>query len=160
MSIRTVVLLLLLLALGVFVAVNWTAFTAPTTLSLLVATVQAPLGIVMLGITGVLVAAFLAYAFYLQTSVLLETRRMARELSTQRELADQAEASRFTELRSMLESRFDTLASASRSQAAQSTEALRLAIQQAVNGLEAQLGEMDQRYGGRVTPSLPDRRDV
>lgn len=160
MSIRTVVLLLLLLALGVFVAVNWTAFTAPTTLSLLVATVEAPLGIVMLGITGILVAMFLAYAFYLQTSVLLETRRMARELNAQRELADQAEASRFTELRSMLEARFETLGSAWRSETARSTEALREAIRQAANGLAAQLGEMDQRLGRGGAPSAPTRRDA
>jgi uncharacterized integral membrane protein len=109
MPFRTLLLLLLLGALALFVAVNWTAFITPTTLSLVVGSVDAPLGLIMLLITGVLAAIFLGYAFYLQTSVLLETRRMARELATQRQLADQAEASRFTELKATVESRLDRL---------------------------------------------------
>ena len=123
MSIRTLVLLLIFAALAIFVIVNWAAFTTPTTLSLLVGSVEAPLGLIMLMITGALALVFLAYAFYLQTSVLLETRRMTRELAQQRQLADQAEASRFTELRTH--------------------------IDQAVNGLAAQIGELDQRIAGR-----------
>ena len=42
-------------------------------------------------------------AIALQTSALLETRRHSRELQASRELADQAEASRFNELRNFLE---------------------------------------------------------
>jgi hypothetical protein len=38
-----------------------------------------------------------------QASVLVETRRMAKELSAQRTLADQAEASRFTDLRAYID---------------------------------------------------------
>ena len=123
MSIRTLLLLVILAALAIFVIVNWAAFTTPTTLSLLVGSVEAPLGLIMLMITGALALVFLAYAFYLQTSVLLETRRMTRELAQQRQLADQAEASRFTELRTH--------------------------IDQVVNGLAAQIGELDERIAGR-----------
>ncbi|MEP6657784.1 MAG: LapA family protein, partial [Betaproteobacteria bacterium] len=110
MHLRTVMLLLLALVLAVFVAVNWTAFMTPTVLSLIVTSVQAPLGLVMLVITGLLAALFLGYALYLQGSALLETRRMTRDLQSQRQLADQAEASRFTELRGTLETRLDQLA--------------------------------------------------
>jgi uncharacterized integral membrane protein len=80
MSLRSVLLLVLVAALAIFAIVNWAAFTAPTTLSLIFGSVEAPLGLIMLLITGFLAAVFLAYAFYLQTSALLETRRMAREL--------------------------------------------------------------------------------
>ncbi len=114
MSFRSIVLLVLVAALALFAIVNWAAFTTPTRLSLLVGSVEAPLGLIMLLITGFLAAVFLTYAFYLQTSVLLETRRMARELQTQRQLADQAEASRLTELRSALDARFAQLEEALR----------------------------------------------
>ena len=53
-------------------------------------TVQAPLGLVMLVVTGFVGAVFAAYALWLQASVLVETRRMTRELASQRQLADQA----------------------------------------------------------------------
>jgi uncharacterized integral membrane protein len=148
MSLRTVALLLILLLFGIFVAVNWAAFTTPTTLSLVAGTVEAPLGVVMLGLTAALAAVFLAYAFYLQSTVLVETRRMAREVEAQRRLADQAEASRFTELRGMLEARLDALAAAARADASRLGDELRLAVQQSANGLAAQLAELDERIGG------------
>jgi uncharacterized integral membrane protein len=138
MPFRTLLLLLLLGALALFVAVNWTAFTAPTTLSLLVGSVEAPLGLVMLMITGVLAAIFLGYAFYLQTTLLLETRRMTRELAAQRQLADQAEASRFTELRATLDTRLERL-----------EQGLRTALDHAGNGLAAQIAELDDRLAQR-----------
>jgi hypothetical protein len=109
MRIRTLLLLLGVVVLAAFTILNWTAFTEPTTLSLVFTSVQAPLGMVMLVITGVLAAVFLLYVVYLQGTVILEGRRSARELQSQRQLADQAEASRFTELRTTLEARLDRL---------------------------------------------------
>ena len=156
MSLRSIMLLLLVAALALFAIVNWAAFTTPTTLSLLVGSVEAPLGLIMLLITGILAAVFLGYAFYLQTSALLETRRMARELQTQRELADQAEASRLTELRATLDTRFERLEVALRtgrtegaSDLARVTGELRLAVDQAINGLAAQIAELDDRIARR-----------
>ena len=122
MPLRTVALVAALAALAIFVVVNWAAFMAPTSLSLLFGTIEAPLGLLMLMVTAVLGVLFLAYVVWLQTSVLLESRRLNRELAAQRQLADQAEASRFTELRTH--------------------------IDQAINGLAAQLAELDDRMGG------------
>lgn len=156
MPLRTVLLLALAVLFAVFVMVNWTAFMTPTSLSLLVASVEAPLGLIMLLVTGFFAAVFLAYALYLQTSVLFETRRMTRDLAAQRQLADQAEASRFTELRGMLDARFDRLEDALRggrttgSADAQGLAAeLRAAIDQAANGLAAQIAELDDRITRR-----------
>ena len=123
MPLRIVLLLVLVAALAVFVAINWSAFTTPTTLSVIFGQVEAPLGIVMLAITGALALVFLAYALYLQGMSMREMRRMSRELEAQRQLADQAEASRFTELRAH--------------------------IDQSVNGLAAQIAEIDDRMGRR-----------
>jgi uncharacterized integral membrane protein len=123
MPLRTVVLLVVLALIALFAALNWTAFVAPTTLSFGVAQVQAPLGLIMLGLLAILTALFLLYLTYLQTTVILEWRRHAKELQTQRELADQAEASRFTELRTHVDTRLTELESS----------------------LSAQLGEMRER---------------
>jgi len=123
MPLRTVLLLIVLAAIALFAALNWSAFLAPTTLSLGFAQVQAPLGLIMLGLIAILTAVFLGYLVYLQSTVLLESRRHAKELQAQRELADQAEASRFTELRSHLDSRLSEIE----------------------NSLSAQLGEMRDR---------------
>lgn len=102
MSLITIPLLLLLAAIVTFVAVNWSLFVAPATLSLVVGTVEAPLGLIMLGLMGVLTGVFLILLVALQMRVLMETRRHAKEIEAQRQLADQAEASRFTELRNYL----------------------------------------------------------
>lgn len=123
MPLRTVVLLVVVALVALFAALNWTAFVAPTTLSFGVAHVQAPLGLLMLGLLAVLTALFLLYVVYLQTTVLLEWRRREKELQASRELADQAEASRFTELRAHLDTRLTEIE----------------------NSLAAQLGEMRDR---------------
>ena len=49
MNLRNLLVAAALALLAVFTLLNWTAFTAPTTLSLAFADVQAPLGVVMLG---------------------------------------------------------------------------------------------------------------
>jgi uncharacterized integral membrane protein len=111
MPLRTVVLLVVLTLIALFAALNWTAFVAPTTLSFGVAQVQAPLGLIMLGLLAILTALFLLYVAYLQTTVILEWRRHAKELQAQRERADQAEASRFTELRAHVDRRLTEIES-------------------------------------------------
>jgi uncharacterized integral membrane protein len=123
MPLRSVALLIILAAIAAFALLNWSAFLAPTTLSLGFGQVQAPLGLIMLALIAILTALFLGYLLYLQTTVLFEARRHARELQAQRELAAQAEASRFTELRSYLETRLTELE----------------------NSLGAQIGEMRDR---------------
>ena len=123
MPLRTVFLIVVLALIALFAVLNWGAFLAPTTLSFGVAQVQAPLGLIMLGLLAVLTALFLLYVVYLQTTVILEWRRREKELQASRELADQAEASRFTELRTHLDTRLTEIE----------------------NSLSAQLGEMRDR---------------
>ena len=110
MKLRTVLLLLVLGAIAAFSALNWSTFTTPTPLSLGLAEVQAPLGVIMLGVVVFLTAFFLVFVVYVQASALFDSRRHAQELQLNRELADKAEASRFTELRNFLESELEKLA--------------------------------------------------
>lgn len=102
MSLRSAFLLVFFVLLAVFALLNWGAFMAPATLSVGFGRVQAPLGLILLAAIAVLCLLFLSFVVYLQGSVLMEARRHARELGAQRELADKAEASRFTELRSFI----------------------------------------------------------
>jgi hypothetical protein len=149
MQLRTLLLVLALALTAAFAAVNWSAFTAATALSLGFTTVEAPLGLIMLALTALIAVLFLVFIVYLQTGVLLEARRHARELEAQRQLADQAEASRFTELRAFLEKEIARLAAEIDSARAD----LRTAIEQSDNSLAAQLGELEDRLERRSTPA-------
>ena len=152
MKIRTLLLLIVLGLITVFAALNWSAFMTPTTLSLGVAEIQAPLGLVMLGLLAFLLALFLVFVVYLQTAVLFDARRNARELQASRELADQAEASRITELRGYLEGELKR--QAEREAESRAAVVARLEqldcdlcsrIEQAENTLSAYIGELDDR---------------
>jgi len=103
MSLKSLLLLLVGAAIVVFVGVNWAEMTRPTNLSLIFTEVHAPLGLVLLGLMVLLSVLFVGLIAYTQGTVLIETRRHAKELSAQRELADKAEASRFTDLRAHLD---------------------------------------------------------
>jgi uncharacterized integral membrane protein len=165
MYLRTILILIVLGALALFTIVNWHAFTTPTTLSLIGGTVEAPLGLMLLGVVAVLAALFLVYVVYLQSSVLFETRRHERELYGQRSLAEDAENSRIQDLRASLESRLDALAQ--QSDAAQSQVLARLdkvdgdlrqSIEQCQNSLAAAMAEIDDRLANGKGDSYPRPR--
>ena len=103
MRLRSMFLLFILAVIGLFTALNWGVFLTNTTLSMGVTTLQAPLGLIMLGLLVAVVVFFLVYVLYLQSTVMFDARRHAKELQANRELADKAEASRFTELRAFLD---------------------------------------------------------
>jgi uncharacterized integral membrane protein len=168
MKAPTLLLLIVLTCIVVFAAVNWSVITAPATVSLLVTDVQAPLGLIMLGLTVLVTVLFLIFLAYLQTSVLLDARRHSRELRAQRELADQAEASRFTDLRGFLETEMRKLGGQVAESRASVTARLdraeqdmRTALDQSANSLAAHIGELDDRLlraGGKE--GSPDRPDI
>ena len=152
MKAPTLLLLVVLTIIVVFAVVNWSVITAPATVSLFVTDVQAPLGLIMLGLTVLVTVLFLTYLAYLQTTVLLGARRHSRELQAQRELADKAEASRFTDLRNYLdmelrklgeqlaESRLGVIARVDLAQ-----QDLRTTVEESGNSLAAHFGELEDR---------------
>lgn len=145
---RSLLMLLVLALTAVFAALNWGAFSTPTALWLGVTTVQAPVGVVMLFILGVVTAGFAAWVAWLQGTVMLESRRMNKELQSQRDLADRAEASRFTELRAHIDAemlkvmtRFNEL-----------EQRQRLAMEESSNSLSAYIGSLEDRIEHRNPP--------
>lgn len=103
MNFRSLLLTLTAAAIAAIAVLNWNTLATSVPVSLGVVTVDAPLGIVMLALTALLAAFALAYVLWLQGSVLMETRRHGKEMQVQRELADKAEASRFTEMKIFLQ---------------------------------------------------------
>lgn len=141
-----------LLALFALAAANWSVFSNPTPLSLLFVEFEAPLGLLLLGATLGIALLFFAYSASLRTAMLLESRRLTRELEEQRQLADQAEASRFTELRAVLEQSAADLAErvqgagAAQAERAEALEqGLRSALEVAANSLAAHIGQVDDK---------------
>jgi len=109
MKIRTILVLVVTAIAALLVVLNWASFTATTPLTLGFRTFNAPLGLVMLYLTGFMAVLLLGYAMYLRKSAAAQAARQARELEIQRRLAEEAEASRFTELRQYFAEQFDRL---------------------------------------------------
>jgi uncharacterized integral membrane protein len=157
MSARAISLLLVAIFLSLFVILNWHALTTPASLSLLVTHVQAPLGLVMLAFAVLLAALFLIYVLYLRTAALLDARQSTRELQVQRQLADATEASRITELRTVVEAGFRSLderiEQANRGVQAgfeQLSAELRATIEQTGTVLSAYIGEVEDRLERQI----------
>jgi len=160
MGLRTGILLIVVLLIGALAALNWGTLSTPTSMSLGVTQVTAPLGLVMLGLTAVLGVVCLAYVFYLQSSVMLETRRHNKEMQSQRDLADKAEASRFTELRTYLDAqeqaraaRHAELQTRLASRIEQLELAFRSRVDQSDNTTAAHIGQLEDRIERRGLPA-------
>lgn len=150
---RTLFIVVLLGIVATFAFLNWGAFTTQTTLSVGFTTVEASLGLILLGVTALLTLLFLIYVVYLQSAGLVESRRYSRELQAHREIAENAEASRFYQLRSLLETAHRQLGNQTgESQAAilarldELDRDLRSTVEQSGNALAAYLGEIEDRF--------------
>ena len=131
---RAIVFFLVLVFVGLFALINWTVFSALNELSLGFTKVQAPLGLIMLGLVVFLCVLFTVWVISLQANSLMDARRQTKELQAQRDLADKAEASRFTELRSELVGRLDRLQRESA-----------LTLEQSGNSIAAHIGQLEDR---------------
>ena len=154
MRFRTIVLIVFVLLVAGFVALNVDEFARTSVLSLGLTTVQVSLGLVMLGLLVVATVVFLGSTLIMQSANLLETRKLARELNAQRALADKAEASRFTELRQYLE--VTAAAEKDREVLAQQVWGDRLAAQE--RSLMARLDQSDNTVAAHLG-QLEDRLD-
>jgi hypothetical protein len=149
---RALLLLLVLVLVGAFVTLNWTAFATATSLNLLVTRIEYPLGLAMLGLVGAVTALYVVFAIGVETRALWEARQQARELAGQRRLAESAEGSRYAELRQFLGEELRTLRSTPTPTAPDLAERLdrmerRLSqdIERAGNTLAAYVGELEDR---------------
>lgn len=103
MKARTLVFLVILFLVLLIAAINWTEFTTPVTLSLLVTTIHIPIGLFMLGVICVLSVLYLFFVWKTQTSAFFESRRKNSEVEKARKLASNEEESRIGTLRKYVE---------------------------------------------------------
>lgn len=153
MGLRTGVLVVVVLLIAALAALNWGVLAAPVAMSLGFMEVTAPLGLVMLALTVLLAIFFVAYVVYLHGTVFFESRRHTKELQAQRDLADRAEASRFTELRNFLETQENAHMTRNAERHAallarveQLESAIRLRADQTDNTVAAHMGQLEDRF--------------
>ncbi|ADW22818.1 MULTISPECIES: hypothetical protein [Thermus] len=144
MSARTLFALLVLLLLVLFSWLNWGEITKPTSLSLGLTRVEAPLGLVLVVALGMVSLLYLIFTIGLETAALLEVRRYARELLHYKKLAEEAEQSRYTELRGYLEAEFKRLAEAEKEE---------------IRALEARLAETLEKHGNTLAAYIGELED-
>lgn len=157
MGLRTGILLVVVLLIAALAALNWGTLATPTMMSIGFMQVTAPLGLIMLGLTVLLGLFFLIYVLWLQSSVLMDARRHTKEMQAQRDLADKAEASRFTELRNFLAAQENEhMARNGERHAAllarieQLDDVLRQRAEQMDNTVAAHIGQLEDRLDRRA----------
>jgi DNA anti-recombination protein RmuC len=150
MKARTALLTLIVLLIVFLATMNWQALNQSTPVSLGFTTVEAPLGLIMLCLTALLAIFFVAYVVTLQGSVLMETRRHNKEMLAQRELADKAEASRFTELRTVLELRHQEAQQQLLNRLDALEEQFKARAQESDNSTAAYVGQLEQQLRAGV----------
>ena len=152
MGMRSLAAVVLLILLAAFAVANWGAFTAPTQLTLGLTSVQAPLGLLILGLCALLVLGLGGLALWVHTRSLMELRRQVKTQQSLRELADKAEVSRLTQLQGALEAATERLAAQLETSQARLLERLDLLereqarhVAENADSLAAALAEFDQR---------------
>jgi len=162
MRARTALLLLILAALAIFTALNWTVITTPTQIYLVFARIDAPLGVILLAVTAGVTLLYGVFLTLIETSAMLDTRRYARELQAQRQLAETAEASRYTELKAYLQGEMASLRTLAGGKSDDviarvnhAEEQLRGEIERASNTLTAYFAELEERLNRGERPAPP-----
>lgn len=130
MKVKTLVFIALLIFVAFVVYLNLPAMTAPTTLSLLVADIEAPLGMLMLAMVVLMTFVFLSVIVMMQIGFNAERQRLSKALEAQRLLANEAETSRIHELREFLQTSFAHI---------------NKTIEESSNSLSASIGEFEDR---------------
>jgi hypothetical protein len=139
-------IVLAVLVTAAVAALNWSLVTRAETLNFGLFTTTASLGMILLGILTVVLVVFLASSAIEESRYLLEHRRHARALHAQRELAEKAETSRFTDLREHL----DTHSRETRQRESMLATEYEKRLMQSHNELRAQLERMHQMIAARL----------
>jgi hypothetical protein len=157
MRTRSIVLIVAILLVAAFAALNWGEMVRPTALSFGLFVTEAPLGAILLALLAVTLVLFLASTAAMRTQSLIEYRQHHKTLEAQRELADKAEASRFVDLRQHMDTQLremrerDTIsASEFEKSRTEAQREIRTQLEQINRTLAARLNEMESRLDARL----------
>lgn len=173
MRARSILLVIAILLVAGFAAMNWEEIIRPSSLWIGPVIMDAPLGAILLGLLAITLVLFLASTAAMRTQSLIDYRQHQKSLEAQRELADKAEASRFTDLRQHLDTHLRDLRERDKVSATEMEKArleqqreIRSQLEQMNRMLSARLNELEHRLesrleragqGGRApaTPAMP-----
>lgn len=162
MTLRAALVLVIFSLIFAFVGLNWSEFVTPTHLSTGFGIIEAPVGLIMLGVLIVVVAIFVVYILYLHATELMRTRRQMKEMEVQKKLADQTEASRITDLHEFVANQFkeqhllDAHAMAAMIARLEAhMEGARKLVEESGRSLSAHLGEIEDRLDKLLPPPHP-----
>lgn len=155
---RVVLLVVAILAVAGFAALNWSEIIRPTPLLFGPIVADAPLGAILLALLALALIAFLLSATAMKTQSLIESRHHFKELEAQRLLADKAEASRFTELRQHLDTHLGEMRERDTIMTTEWQRELRAQMEQMNRMFAARMNELEHRLETRFERSgLPGR---
>lgn len=168
MRTRTILLVVAILLVAGFAALNWGEVVRPAPLLFGPIAADAPLGLILLGLLALTLVLFLASSIAMRTQSLIDYRQHQKTLEAQRELADKAEASRFVDLRQHLDTHLkemrerDAIAASEFDKAMlQSRRELQAQMEQINRMISTRMSELESRLDGRVNrmgvpPSTPN----
>jgi hypothetical protein len=157
MRTRTILLVVAILLVAGFAALNWGEVVRPAPLLFGPIAADAPLGLILLGLLALTLVLFLASSIAMRTQSLIDYRQHHKSLEAQRELADKAEASRFVDLRQQLDTHLkemrerDAIAASEFDKAMlQSRRELQTQMEQINRTISARMTELENRIDGRL----------
>jgi uncharacterized integral membrane protein len=162
MRARLLFLFIAILLVAGFAAQNWPEFLRTSPLTFGVVQEEAPLGLIMLAALGVTLLVFLLSSAMQESRFLIESSRHAKSLQAQRDLAEKAEVSRFTDLRQQLDAHLrenrqheSIVATEFEKVVVQNQRELRNQLDQISRTLDARLGELEGRIESRFERLQP-----
>lgn len=152
MRARLLFLIVAIVAVAAFSAQNWAEIMRSAPLNFGPLVMAAPLGLILLSLLGLMLLVYLISSATHRTQHLMESRQHAKVLQTQRDLAEKAEASRFTDLRQVLDAHLretrqrEAVAGTEFEKAlTNSQREIRNQLEQMNRGIASRLGEMEAR---------------
>lgn len=157
-----ILMLLGLLLLAGFVVFNFEEFMRPSMLSFGGTVAEAPLGLLMLGVVVLMLVALVASNAWSRRRTVMERGHHYKTLEETRTLADNAEASRFTDLRNHIDARLRELRERDEITATEfhragieSQRELRNQLEQMNRAMMARLAEIETRLDARLDRVAP-----
>ena len=167
MRARFLFIVIAILLVAGFAALNWSEFLHTSPLSFGLAVIDAPLGLVMLMALGLTLVVFLLSSAAQESRIMLDAHRHHKVLETQRELAEKAEASRFTDLRQQIDTHLshnrqrDTImATELEKSLVQSQRELRTQLELMNRNLMARFADFEERMAAHPVERVVARPEV
>jgi len=100
---------IVVMVIVVLSVLNWNTLMTPAPIELMVLRIEAPLGVIMVGLTGVLILLFFVATLRNQISTLLESNRLNKEIRRLQSAGEGTLSRELSSLREQMQARFDRI---------------------------------------------------